>query len=104
MRAPRCSTSLWSDLIGETSLTRALGNTAAFYQSSAHRTRHREGDCGGKKVPSHTRSFRSLAPKLKCNCDTQFEERVEEGFAWQIRRPRAPLSGNLFVLIASPGN
>jgi len=26
---------------------------------------------------------------------------VEEGFAWQIRRPRAPLSGNRFVLVVS---
>jgi threonine aldolase len=30
--------------------------------------------------------------------------KVEERFAWQIRRPRAPLSGNLFVLIVSRQN
>src|SRR5262249_49090281 len=34
----------------------------------------------------------------------QFEELVEEGFAWQIRRPRAPLSGNFFVLIVMRRN
>jgi len=29
--------------------------------------------------------------------------KIQEGFAWQIRRPRAPLSGNLFCGDCSVG-
>lgn len=54
-----------------------------------------------EKMQSQARSLDGLHSKYKLKCCTQFEEQVEEGFAWQTRRPRAPLSGNLFCAIVA---
>jgi len=56
-----------------------------------------------KFTAKHAHPARYLR-NTKWNCYTQFEEQVEEGFAWQNRRPRAPLPGNLFVLIVRRKN